>query len=70
MSLVIVFAELFNDLIGCMKLIVQGKQELPNNMGLITSRPKSIHPAISYRNHQKNMVYFSHLAPLVLFVFY
>ena len=25
--------------------------------------------AISYRNHQKNLAYFSHLAPLVLFLF-
>ena len=25
--------------------------------------------AISYRNHQKNLAYFSHLAPLVLFYF-
>ena len=25
--------------------------------------------AISYGNHQKNLVYFSHLAPLVLFFF-
>ena len=24
---------------------------------------------ISYRNHQKNLAYFSHLAPLVLFLF-
>ena len=24
---------------------------------------------ISYRNHQKNLAYFSHLAPLVLFYF-
>ena len=23
--------------------------------------------AISYRNHQKSLVYFSHLAPLILF---
>ena len=25
--------------------------------------------ATSYRNHQKNLAYFSHLAPLVLFLF-
>ena len=25
--------------------------------------------AISYKNHQKNLAYFSHLAPLVLFLF-
>ena len=25
--------------------------------------------AVSYRNHQKNLAYFSHLAPLVLFLF-
>ena len=25
--------------------------------------------AISYRNHQKNLAYFSHWAPLVLFLF-
>ena len=25
--------------------------------------------AISYRNHQKSLVYFSHLAPLILFFF-
>ena len=25
--------------------------------------------AISYRNHQKNLAYFSHLAPLVLLLF-
>ena len=25
--------------------------------------------AISYRNYQKNLAYFSHLAPLVLFLF-
>ena len=25
--------------------------------------------AISYRNHQKNLAYFGHLAPLVLFLF-
>ena len=25
--------------------------------------------AVSYRNHQKNLAYFSHLAPLVLFFF-
>ena len=25
--------------------------------------------AISYRNHQKSLVYFSHLAPIVLFFF-
>ena len=25
--------------------------------------------ALRYRNHQKNLAYFSHLAPLVLFLF-
>ena len=25
--------------------------------------------AISYKNHQKNLAYFSHVAPLVLFLF-
>ena len=25
--------------------------------------------AISYRNHQKSLAYFSHLAPLILFIF-
>ena len=26
-------------------------------------------PAISYGNHQKSVAYFSHLAPLILFIF-
>ena len=30
-----------------------------------TPHPTSL--AISYRNHQKSLVYFSHLAPLILF---
>ena len=39
-------------------------------------RMHTLHPipldlllAISYRNHQKNLAYFSHLVPLVLFFF-
>ena len=31
--------------------------------------PSSYPPAINYRNHQKSLAYFNHLAPLVLFVF-
>ena len=33
--------------------------------------PTPLNPprAISYRNHQKNLAYFSYLAPLVLFLF-
>ena len=36
-----------------------------------TFHPTSLDPpqVISYRNHQKNLAYFSHLAPLVLFYF-
>ena len=31
--------------------------------------PTPLHPplAVSYRNHQKNLAYISHLAPLILF---
>ena len=43
---------------------------------MIGGRMRTFHPtlldpplAISYRNHQKNLAYFSHLAPLVLFLF-
>ena len=34
-----------------------------------TSHPTPLDPllAISYKNHQKNLEYFSHLAPLILF---
>ena len=34
-----------------------------------TPHPTSLYPpkAISYRNHQKSLAYFSHLAPLILF---
>ena len=34
-----------------------------------TPHPTPLYPplAISYRNHQKGMAYFSHLAPLILF---
>ena len=31
--------------------------------------PSSYPLAISYRNHQKSLTYFSHLAPLILFFF-
>ena len=31
--------------------------------------PMDLLLAISYRNHQKNLAYFGHLAPLVLFLF-
>ena len=31
--------------------------------------PSSYPLAISYRNHQKSLAYFSHLAPLILFFF-
>ena len=36
-----------------------------------TTHPTPLDPplAISYRNHQKSQAYFSHLAPLILFVF-
>ena len=36
-----------------------------------TSHPTPLDPplAISYRNHQKSLAYFSHLAPLILFFF-
>ena len=36
-----------------------------------TPHPTSLYPpqAVSYRNHQKSLVYFSHLAPLNLFFF-
>ena len=36
-----------------------------------TSHPNSLDPllAISYRNHQKSLAYFSHLAPIVLLFF-
>ena len=33
-----------------------------------SSYPLNSPLAISYRNHQKNLAYFSHLAPLVLFL--
>ena len=35
-----------------------------------TTHPTPLDPplAISYRNHQKSMAYFSHLAPLLLFL--
>ena len=34
-----------------------------------TPHPTSLYPplAISYRNHQKSLAYFSHLTPLILF---
>ena len=36
-----------------------------------TPHPTFLHPPLarSYKNHQKNMAYFSHLAPSVLFLF-
>ena len=36
-----------------------------------TPHPTPLDPplAISYKNHQKNLAYFSHLAPLILFFF-
>ena len=36
-----------------------------------TPHPTPLDPplAISYRNHQNSLVYFSHLAPLILFLF-
>ena len=34
-----------------------------------SSTPLDAPLAISYRNHQKNLAYFSHLAPLALFFF-
>ena len=36
-----------------------------------TPHRTSLYPllAISYRNHQKSLAYFSHLAPLILFLF-
>ena len=36
-----------------------------------TPHPTPLDPslAISYRNHQKSLAYFSHLAPLILFFF-
>ena len=36
-----------------------------------TSHPTPLDPplALSYRNHQKSLAYFSHLTPLVLFLF-
>ena len=38
---------------------------------LHTSHPTPLDPplAMSYRNHQKSLAYFSHLAPLILFFF-
>ena len=33
------------------------------------STPLDLPLAVSYRNHQKSLAYFSHLAPLVLFLF-
>ena len=35
--------------------------------GMHTSHPTPL--VISYRNHQKSLTYFSHLAPLILFFF-
>ena len=35
--------------------------------GMHTFHPNPL--AISYRNHHKSLAYFSHLAPLILFVF-
>ena len=38
---------------------------------IYTAHPTPLDPSltISYRNHQKNPIYFSHLAPLVLFFY-
>ena len=38
---------------------------------MLMPHPTPLYPplAISYRNHQKSLAYFSHLAPLVLFFF-
>ena len=37
-----------------------------------TPHPTPVGPplAISYKNHQKSLAYFSHLAPLILLIFY
>ena len=37
----------------------------------LTPYPSPLNPplAISYRNHQKSLAYFNHLAPLILFFF-
>ena len=40
-----------------------GKMHSPHRIPLNPSL------AISYRNHQKSVAYFSHLAPLILFIF-
>ena len=39
------------------------------SMHISHSTPLDSPLAISYRNHLKNLAYFSHLAPLVLFFF-
>ena len=36
-------------------------------MHALPPTPQNQPLAVSYRNHQKNLAYFSHLAPLVLF---
>ena len=40
-----------------------GRMHIPHSI------PLDLPLAISYRNHQKSLTYFSHLAPLVLFFF-
>ena len=50
--------------------IVYMKHIFENGLWRIrTPHPTSLEPplVISYRNHQKSLAYFSHLAPLVLF---
>ena len=54
-----------------MKKLYTSKRFLKMAGERITPHPTQLDPplAISYGNHQKSLVYFSHLAPLILFFF-
>ena len=56
--------------IVCIKIILEnGWWEDGGTMHIPYPTPLDSPLAISYRNHQKNLAYFCHLAPLVMFFF-